>query len=127
MVNKVIFIGHLGKDPELHTFESSGNQIVSFPLASTEKYKDKEGNKQEKTTWINCICKRENLIEVFKKYVKKGDKIYIEGKLSNRKWESDSGTRYITEVYINGLIMLGNKGAETNSETPPPEDDDLPF
>ena len=79
MVNKFIGIGHLGKDPEIRTIESG--KVASFSLALTEKWKDRNGERQEKTTWINCSVFGLKA-EVIEKYVKKGHKIYIEGKIS---------------------------------------------
>jgi len=106
--NKVQLIGNLGNDPEIITLES-GKKLAKFSLATNESYKDANGEKQTKTDWHNLVAwgKTADIIE---KYVTKGKEIAIEGKLSTRSYETKEGeNRYVTEVIVNELLMLGNK------------------
>lgn len=133
-VNKVILIGNLGKDPESFTFEN-GVKKVSFSLATTESYKDKEGNKVDQTEWHNVVLWR-SLADVAEKYLSKGNQVFIEGKIKTRAWDDKDGNkRYTTEIYADSMTMLGGrrddvepKAAEDAPATdiPTPEDD-LPF
>lgn len=135
-VNKVILIGNLGKDPEIQHFES-GVKKAAFSLATTEVYKNKEGNNVEQTEWHNIVLWR-NLAEVAEKYLKKGAQIYIEGKIRTRSWEDkDNNKRYVTEIIGESMTMLRTK-KETSQENSSVEsnnndaiisapDDDLPF
>ena len=134
-VNKVILVGHLGKDPELRRLES-GVAVATFSMATSESYKDKDGNRVDQTEWHNIVLWR-GVAEVAEKYLKKGDQIYIEGKLKTRSWEKDGVKRYTTEVVGDNMTMLGKK--RDNAPPPPsvveePEapakegpEDDLPF
>jgi single-strand DNA-binding protein len=146
-VNKVILVGRLGKDPEVRHLEN-GATVANFSMATSETYKDKNtGEKRETTEWHNVVLWR-GLAEVVEKYVKKGDMIYIEGKLKTRSWEKDGVTRYTTEVVGDNMTMLGGGGnsgggtapsentyqqpqatQEPAAMSPPVEDttDDLPF
>lgn len=136
-VNKVILIGNLGKDPEVRHLEN-GAAVANFPIATTESYKDKNGNRQDQTEWHNIVLWR-GLAEIAEKYLRKGNQIYIEGKLRSRSWEDKEGnTRYITEVVGDNMTMLGGRPSEqsntpsndNNKETNIPqedESDDLPF
>ncbi len=109
MVNKAILVGNLGKDPLVRHTEA-GVAVATFSIATTERYKDKEGNQQEKTEWHNIVLWR-GLAEVAQKYLKKGDKVYIEGKISNRKYQAQDGTdRYISEIVGDQMQMLTPKG-----------------
>jgi len=139
-VNKVILIGNLGKDPEL-SYTSSGIAVAKFSMATSEKWKDAEGNSQEKTEWHNIVAWR-NLAEICGQYLKKGSKAYIEGKLQTRSWD-DKNTgvkKYMTEIVADNLIMLdsrgqggesageknaGEKNTVTQEQSSP--DSDLPF
>jgi single-strand DNA-binding protein len=106
--NKVQLIGNLGNDPEIITLES-GKKLAKFSLATNESYKDANGEKQTKTDWHNLVAwgKTADIIE---KYITKGKEIAIEGKLSTRSYETKEGeNRYVTEVIVNELLMLGNK------------------
>jgi single-strand DNA-binding protein len=104
-VNKVILIGHLGKDPELKQVNTS--QVCNFSLATTEKYKNKAGEKVEDTEW-HQIQLWGVLAELAEKYLKKGSQVYLEGKIKTRKWEDkDGNTRYSTEVIANQMTFLG--------------------
>ena len=107
-VNKVILIGNLGKDPEVRYLEG-GVTKVSFPLATSETYKDKSGNKIEHTEWHNIILWR-GLAEVAEKYLKKGNSVFIEGKIKTRTWEDKDGIkRYSTEIIADNMTLLGGK------------------
>ncbi|WP_336066482.1 single-stranded DNA-binding protein [Mesoflavibacter sp. CH_XMU1404-2] len=103
--NKVQLIGRLGQDPEIVTF-NDGNKMAKFSLATDDSYKDKNGNKVERTYWHNIVVKN-GLVKVVEEYVTKGQEIAIEGKLTNRVWEDKDGNkRYVTEVVCNELLML---------------------
>nr|WP_320115087.1 single-stranded DNA-binding protein [uncultured Desulfuromonas sp.] len=105
-VNKVILVGNLGKDPELR-YTPSGAAVVNFSLATSETYKDRDGNRQTKTEWHNIVAWRQ-LAEICGKYLHKGKQIYIEGSLQTRKWQDrDGNDRYTTEIVANQMQMLG--------------------
>ena len=106
-VNKVILVGNLGKDPEVrHT--PSGVAVANFSLATSESYKDKDGNRQEKTEWHNVVAWRQ-LAEICGQYLHKGKQVYIEGKLTTRKWQDRDGVdRYTTEIVADQMQMLGS-------------------
>ena len=107
-VNRVILVGRLGKDPEIMTFDN-GVKKASFSLATSEKYKNREGNRVEATEWHNIVMWR-GLAEVAEKYLKKGSEIAIDGKLTNRSYEDKSGEKhYVTEVVVNNILMLDKK------------------
>ncbi len=132
-VNKVILIGNLGKDPEVRHLEG-GAAVANFPLATTETFKDKNGNRQEQTEWHNIVVWR-GLAEVAEKYLKKGMTIYIEGKLRTRSWDDKEGNkRYTTEIVGDSFTMLSKRdnnnsqsGSEENTPAAPKTGDDLPF
>lgn len=106
MVNKVILVGNLGQDPEVRRLEN-GAVVAKFSLATNEVYKDKNGERQKVTEWHNVVVWR-GLAEIAEKYLKKGKQIYLEGKLTHRKWQDkDGNTRYTTEVVGNNFQMLG--------------------
>lgn len=115
-VNKVILIGNLGKDPEVRHLDN-GATVANFSIATTESYKDKNGQKVDQTEWHNIVLWR-GLAEVAEKYLKKGDSVFIEGKLRTRSWEKDGVTRYTTEVVGDQMTMLGNKrgGSDDNNQ-----------
>jgi len=133
-INKVILLGRVGKDPEVKQFD--GGNKASFSLATTERgYTTKAGVKiEETTTWHNIVCWK-GLATIAERFVKKGDLIYIEGKITNRSWESDSYKHYITEIVADNIELLGGKSEtkETQSTYSEPEkginseDDGLPF
>lgn len=118
-VNKVILIGNLGKDPEIRHLEN-GVAVANFTIATTESYKDRTtGERRDQTEWHNIVLWR-GLAEVSEKYLKKGDSVYIEGKLRTRSWEKDGVTRYTTEIVADNMTMLGgNRGG--SSSAPPPD------
>ncbi|QIE59786.1 single-stranded DNA-binding protein [Rasiella rasia] len=104
--NKVQLIGRLGQDPEIVTFKD-GNKMAKFSMATDDSYKDKDGNKVERAFWHNVVVKG-GLVTVVENYVTKGKEIAIEGKLTNRSWEDQSGNKqYITEILCNELLMFG--------------------
>lgn len=108
-VNKVILIGRLGKDPETR-YMPNGEAVTNATLATSENWKDKSGEKQEKTEWHNLVFYR-RLAEIAGEYLKKGSQVYIEGKLQTRKWEKDGVTRYTTDIVVNEMTMLGGKSS----------------
>ncbi|GLR46706.1 single-stranded DNA-binding protein [Sphingomonas astaxanthinifaciens] len=108
-VNKVILIGNLGKDPEARSFQNGG-EVVNLTVATSENWKDRDGNRQEKTQWHNVAIFAEGLGKVAKNYLKKGSKVYLEGQLETRKWQDQNGQdRYTTEVVLrqfNSTLVL---------------------
>ena len=131
-VNKVILVGNLGKDPEVKYLDN-GVAVANFSLATTENYKNKEGEKVSQTEWHNIVLWR-GLAEVAEKYLKKGASVYIEGKIKTRKWEDkDGNTRYNTEILADNMTMLGGKKdsqenpINPSQETASDKADDLPF
>ena len=109
-VNKVILIGRLGKDPETR-YMTSGEAVTNCTLATSENWKDKSGEKQEKTEWHNLVFYR-RLAEIAGEYLKKGSQVYVEGKLQTRKWQDKEGRdRYNTEIVVNEMTMLGSKSS----------------
>lgn len=112
-VNKVILIGNLGKDPEARSM-SNGGEVVSFSVATSERWNDRDGNRQEKTEWHNIVIFNENLGKVAKQYLRKGSSVYLEGQLQTRKWTDQNGNdKYTTEVVLQRfrgeLVMLGGR------------------
>ena len=152
-INKVILVGNLGKDPEVRTVQS-GAQVARFSLATSESYTNKEGQRIENTEWHNVVLWR-GLATVAEKYLKKGNKVYIEGKLRNRQYEDKDGNKkYTTEIEATDMLLLerpqtggsGDGGNYTNTQNTysndsapasnytgsninnePPVNDDLPF
>ena len=134
-VNKVILVGNLGKDPEIRYLDN-GVAVANFSLATTENYKNKQGERVSQTEWHNIVFWR-GLAEVAEKYLKKGDSVYVEGKLRTRRWEDKDGNpRYTTEILADNMTMLGNKRStvseelsNNSSETSNANEteDDLPF
>ena len=133
-VNKAIIVGNLGSDPEVR-YTPSGHPVASFNVATTESW-TKDGDKQEKTEWHRIVLWRKQA-ELAGKYLSKGSKVYIEGKLETRKWEDQNGqTRYTTEIIGQNVQFLDSKGNGGERQAPPPPsddsapsggDDDLPF
>lgn len=128
-VNKVILVGNVGKDPEVRYLEN-GVSVARFPLATTETYTDKNnGEKREITDWHNVVAWR-GLAKVCENYVKKGMKVYIEGKLKTRSWQDESQqTKYATEIVADQLIMMSkNESSNESSKQYPPtiENKELP-
>jgi single-strand DNA-binding protein len=112
-VNKVILVGNLGADPEARTF-SNGGEVVNLRVATSESWKDRDGNRQERTEWHSVAIFNENLGRVAKSYLKKGSKVYLEGQLQTRKWQDQSGNdRYTTEIVLQKfrgeLVLLDSR------------------
>ena len=128
-VNKVILVGNLGKDPEVKYLDS-GIAVANFSLATTENYKNKEGERVSQTEWHNVVLWR-GLAEVAEKYLKKGASVYVEGKIKTRKWEDKAGViRYSTEILGDNMTMLGGKSVSEDTAKHDPSSgpkDDLPF
>jgi len=144
-VNKVILVGNLGQDPEVR-YMPNGNAVANISVATSETWKDKNtGDNQEKTEWHRVVLFR-RLGEIAGEYLKKGSKVYIEGKLQTRKWQDQSGQdRYTTEVVAEQMQMLDSRGgvdsggydqssASSSNKQPAPAstdtggfDDDIPF
>lgn len=113
-VNKVILVGRLGKDPETR-YMTNGEAVTNATLATSENWKDKSGEKQEKTEWHNLVFYR-RLAEVAGEYLKKGSQVYIEGKIQTRKYQTKEGQeRYTTEIIVNEMQMLGGKSGGAGS------------
>jgi len=141
-LNRVTLVGNLGRDPEIRSLQNGG-KVATFSVATSETWKDKaSGEKREKTDWHNVVVWNEGLVGIVEKYVKKGTKLLVEGKLETRKWEKDGVERYSTEVVLTGfggqILLLGESGgagrAGAPSEADKPAtalsgaiDDDIPF
>jgi single-strand DNA-binding protein len=140
-VNKVILIGNLGRDPEVRTIEN-GAKVANFSLATTESYRNKDGNRVEQTEWHRIVLWR-GLAEIAEKYLRKGNSIYVEGKIVTRKYTDKDGVeRTITEIVGDNMTMLGGPRRDDSGYSPPPQEskredvsepaapepqDDLPF
>ena len=150
-LNKVMLIGHLGDEVKMHYFEGGGS-IGRFPIATNETYTSKQtGERVTNTDWHNIVV-RNKAAEICEKYLSKGDKIYVEGRLKNRQWQGEDGnTRYTTEVHVQDFTFLSTKkesmanaqasgqpqqpaepqapakAAEPTAVNEPEQDDDLPF
>jgi single-strand DNA-binding protein len=122
-LNKVTLIGNLGNDPEVRS-TTGGNRVATFSLATSRSWNDASGSKQEKTEWHRCVVwntKSSQLADIVEKYVKKGDKLYVEGRIEYRQWQDkENQTRYSTEINVRELIMLGGgsggRGAGVDSD-----------
>jgi single-strand DNA-binding protein len=113
-VNKVILVGNLGDDPESRSL-NNGGEVVNLRVATSENWKDKEGNRQERTEWHRVVIFNENLGRVAKSYLRKGSKVYLEGQIQTRKWTDQSGAdRYSTEIVLQRfrgeLVLLDSRG-----------------
>ena len=139
-VNKVILIGHLGKDPDVR-HSQSGATITSFSLATNETWNNKDGQREERTEWHRIVVFGK-LADICGQYLKKGKQVFIEGRLQTRSWEDrDGNKRYTTEVVASNMTMLGRAGDMPSDEYAPPiqesdfqepsmdspREDDIPF
>jgi len=142
-VNKVILIGHLGRDPEVR-YMPSGSAVCNVTLATTESWKDKQsGEQKERTEWHNLVFYG-RIAEIAGEYLRKGSQVYVEGRLQTRKWQDKNGNdRYTTEIIVNDMQMLGSRSGGSAGFAPQPEsqsqaapapaaaaddfDDDIPF
>lgn len=115
-VNKVILVGNVGKDPDIRQF-NNGGQVCNFPVATSERWRDKQtGEQREVTQWHNIVVFNENLVKIIGDYVKKGSRLYIEGALQTRKWQDrDGNDRWTTEVVLTrfrgDLVLLDSRGS----------------
>ena len=134
-LNKVMLIGRLGADPEIRDTKTGG-RFATFSLATSERWKDKSGEQQERTEWNRVVVFQEGLIPVIEKYVTKGSNVFIEGKLQTRKYEDKDGVeKYTTEVVLQGFnstfTMLDSKSSESGAKPTTGEaiddDDGIPF
>lgn len=147
-LNHIQLIGNLGSDPEIRT-TSGGQKVATFSLATGRQWTNAAGEKQEKTEWHKCVVwngKKSGLADVVERYVAKGDKLYVAGRVEYRQYEDkDKQTRYVTEVNVTEILMLGGGGTGHKRDTPEPQiqgkgaegfeefpsamdgDDDLPF
>ena len=112
-VNKVILVGNLGADPEARSL-NNGGEVVNMRVATSEQWKDRDGNRQERTEWHNVVIFNENLGRVAKNYLRKGSKVYLEGQLQTRKWQDQSGNdKYTTEIVLQRfrgeLVLLDSR------------------
>ena len=112
-VNKVILVGNLGDDPEARSL-NNGGEVVNLRVATSENWKDKDGNRQERTEWHRVVIFNENLGRVAKSYLRKGSKVYLEGQIQTRKWQDQSGAdRYSTEIVLQRfrgeLVLLDSR------------------
>lgn len=118
-VNKVILVGNLGRDPEIR-YMPSGDAIANFSIATTDTWKDKNGDKQERTEW-HRVAMFGKLAGIAGEYLKKGSQVYIEGRLQTRKWQDKEGVdRYTTEIVADRMQMLGGRGGSDSGRQPPP-------
>ena len=109
MVNKVILIGNVGRDPELR-YTASGTAVTNFSLATSRRYKDRDGNQREETEWHRCVAWA-RLAEIINQYAPKGKQLYLEGRLQTRQWDDkDGNTKYSTEIVIEEMKLLGGRG-----------------
>ena len=116
-LNKAILIGNVGGEPEIRTV-GTGGRVATFSLATGRQWTDQSGNKQEKTEWHRCVvwnsARGSGLADVVEKYVKKGEKIYVEGEIEYRQWQDKDGqTRYTTEIKVKELMLLGGGGGRS--------------
>ena len=110
-LNKATLIGHVGKDPEIR-YTNNGKAKASFSLATSDSWKDQSGTAQEKTVWHNIVA-WDRVAEIFSQYVKKGSKIYIEGRIDNRSYDDKDGVKkYISEIVVTDFIFLDSKGTD---------------
>jgi single-strand DNA-binding protein len=135
-VNKVILVGHVGKDPEVRYLEG-GVALARFPLATSESYKDKSGQKVEQTEWHNIVMWR-GLAEIAEKFIRKGKQVYVEGRIKTRSWGEEGNKKWITEIVVENFTFLGSNRTEDSASAKVPEPvaveapipvagDDLPF
>jgi single-strand DNA-binding protein len=119
-LNKVTLIGNLGADPEIRS-TSGGNKVANFSVATSRQWTSASGEKQEKTEWHKCVAWNQGsrgtgLADIIERYVKKGDKIYVEGAIEYRQWEDkEKQTRYVTEINVREIILLGGRGGDAGS------------
>ncbi|HSY80873.1 MAG TPA: single-stranded DNA-binding protein [Gemmatimonadaceae bacterium] len=121
-LNRVQLIGNLGKDPEVRS-TSNGGRVANFTLATSRTWNSQAGERQEKTEWHNCVAwnsKNYNLADIVERYCKKGKQVYVEGEIEYRSYEKEGQTRYITEIKVRELILLGGRGGDSDDAGAPP-------
>lgn len=127
-LNKATLIGNVGQDPEIRSTQNGG-RVATFSLATTRTWNGPNGDRQEKTEWHRCVAwnigKGQGLADIIEKYVKKGDKLYVEGRIEYRQWQDkDNVTRYTTEINVRELLLLGGagggRGGDFDSDAAPP-------
>lgn len=119
-LNKATLIGNVGQDPEIRSTQNGG-RVATFSVATTRTWNGAGGDRQEKTEWHRCVAwnmgKGQGLADIIEKYVKKGDKIYVEGRIEYRQWQDkDNQTRYTTEINVRDLLLLGGRGGNSGAE-----------
>lgn len=126
-INSVALLGNVGRDPETKTLPS-GTVASTFSLATSERYKDKDGEWQDVSEWHNIVSYGK-VAEVIRDYVSKGSKLYIQGKLTTRSWEKDGQKHYRTEVVVSEIVLLDGKGEKKQTQAPQEtvSDDDIPW
>jgi len=131
-LNKVMIIGHLGREPEMR-YTPSGRPVTSFSVATTRSWNSPDGERREETEWFNVVAWG-NLAEICKQYLTKGQQVYVEGRLQTRRWEDPEGKKHFnTEVVANEMIMLGDRpkptsdGSAALNPEPAVEEDEFPF
>jgi single-strand DNA-binding protein len=122
-LNKVTLIGNLGADPEIRT-TPNGSKVAQFSVATSRQWNSASGEKQEKTEWHKCVAwnggKGSGLADVIERYVKKGDKIFVEGRIEYRQYEDkDKQTKYITEINVREILLLGGRGGDSEGSSRP--------
>jgi len=126
-INSVALLGNVGRNPETKTLPS-GTVASTFSLATTERYKDKDGEWQDVSEWHNIVSYGK-VAEVIRDYVSKGSKLYLQGRLTTRSWEKDGQKHYRTEVVVNEIVLLDGKGEKKQTQAPQEtvSDDDIPW
>ena len=135
-MNKAMVIGNLGNDPEIR-YTQKGAAVATFSIATTERWKDADGVQQEHTEWHKIVAWK-GLAEICGDHLKKGSKVYIEGKMQTRKWEENGNIRYTTEIIAKSMEMLGTKNFDketasssaahgNNGDNPPLPSEEVPF
>jgi single-strand DNA-binding protein len=119
-VNKIILLGNVGQEPNTKAFDN-GDTVTSFSLATSDQWTDKNGEKRESTEWHNCVCYRQ-LSKIASDYVKKGSKVFVEGRLKTKSWEKDGVKQYRTDIEVLKLLVLDKKSSVEQSST-----SDFPF
>lgn len=120
-LNRVQLIGNLGKDPDVRS-TSNGGRVANFTLATSRTWNSQAGERQEKTEWHNCVAwnsKSYNLADIVERYCKKGKQVYVEGEIEYRSYEKEGQTRYVTEIRVRELILLGGRGGDSDDGPPP--------
>ena len=120
-VNKIFLLGNVGQEPQVKTFDN-GDQVANFSLATSDQWTDKSGEKREETVWHNCVCYRQ-LAKIASDYVKKGSKVFVEGRIKTRSWEKEGVKQYRTDVEVLKLLVLDKRGEAVE----PASSSDFPF